>query len=152
MSLTLVFKDEVKITLLDGLLTNSFSFDEVIEKSKQIKDEEYTKETFLKEVGFDKWEEAKEAIPQYADVGRLKAFTLKRKKELPSDFQVRVHKRFVNLLSACLSISSKFYLLVEMHLKIFCCYNFSHFAPKLSEPRKGKFRLMRKYYILEYQL
>lgn len=83
------YQEEEKVHLLDGLLDNSLTFNEVEQKSHQLKAFDCTKEAFVKEIGCV-WEEAVEAIPEYANQKVLGRYKVIKGKALPQDFQVKL--------------------------------------------------------------
>ena len=84
---TFKFKDEQKDSILQKLTERSLTMEEATGMCSRLKNFEYTKYTFLKEVGLS-WEDAVQAIPQFTDEDRLGKFSLKPSKELTSDFKV----------------------------------------------------------------
>lgn len=69
-------------------MDKSLSFDQAAAKSKDIKEEKYMIEVFLKEVDIPTWKQAKEVIPQFADMKKLKSFNVKKKCDVPPTFKV----------------------------------------------------------------
>ena len=78
--------------LLDGLLAGSLTFSEIEQKSHQLKAFDCIKEAFVKEIGCD-WEEAVEAVPEYANHKVLGRYKVIKGKPLPQDFQVKLRMK-----------------------------------------------------------
>ena len=81
-------QDSKKEELLNALFDGFMTFTEVEEESGKLMTVATTKQTFMKEVEIETWEEAETLIPHFANKDVLEKFHVQKGKPLPKSFKV----------------------------------------------------------------